>query len=184
MNTLSARIVTPEEEAQMVFHLRNTEHIKRRAYFSDIADLIEVLIDTGMWSIEFEELLYRDVKFESNLLIIRSTKSNHRLIPMTKRVAAIMKKRMLDDQHKPFNLNDIQIYRGWTWAKEQIGMKDDKGLVLYALRRTCAIRLVTAGVRLNIIHQWLGHSGIRPIPPKKLIDAAKKLEKITLPHSR
>jgi len=152
------RILTVEEESKIVSLLRNTEHSTRRDYFSDVADLIEVLVDTGMRKLEAEELMFRDVDFEKNLILVRATKGAHRRIPMTKRVATILKRRQEAGQHKPFDLNDLQLKRAWTWVREQMGLKDDKGFVLHALRSTYAFRLVNAEVDLNLIKKWLGYS--------------------------
>ncbi len=180
------RIITTEEESRIVTLLRSPELNHRKSYFSDVADLVEVLIDTGMRTLEFQELTYKDVKFENNIIFIRATKGNSRRIPMTNRVAAILKRRQELDQHKPFNLNSMQVTIAWTWVRDQMGLKDDKGFVLYALRRTCAFRLVDAGVRMDIVQDWLGYSSIRagrrfkPLTPQKLNEASVMLEKYNL----
>jgi integrase len=158
------------------------EKSQAKSYYPDVADLIEVLIDTGMRRIEFLELMYKDVNFESNLILIRVTKGNgHRRIPMTKRVATILKRRQEHDQQKPFNLNEMQISMAWNWTRDQIGLRNDREFVLHALRRTCGYRLFNAGVELEIVQDWLGYSRVRikrlaPLPLKKLAHAAKLLE--------
>lgn len=158
----NTRIVTREEEAKIVTLLRDTEHSERKGYYSDVADLIEILIDTGMRILETLELRYKDVNFKSNLITVQTTFGDrNKRIPMTTRVAAILKRRQEIDSQKPFNINDFQIHRTWTWVKEQIGLKDDKYFVLYALRRTCGYRLVNAGVDLEIVKTWLGYESIR-----------------------
>lgn len=184
----NTRLVTREEEAKIVALLRDTEHM-RKGYYSDIADLIEVLVDTGMRILETLELRYKDVNFKSNLIVVQTTFGDrNRRIPMTKRVATILKRRQETDPQKPFNINEYQISRIWNWVKEQIGLKDDRYFVLYALRKTCGYRLVNAGVELEIIQDWLGYRTIQlrrldHLPFRKLIHAAVMLDKWCSNHS-
>lgn len=152
----NSRTITREEEAQIVALLRGTEINQRKPYYSDIADLVEVMIDSGIRQLESLELLYRDVNFTDNLILIRATKGNHRRVPMTKRVAAILKRRQEIDLLKPFNLSTMQIAIAWSWLRTQMGLKDDRGFILYALRRTCASRLINAGVDHYVIKEILG----------------------------
>jgi len=177
------RIVTRDEEFSMVDVLRNREHIKAKSYYPDVADLIEVLIDTGMRRMEFLELMYKDVNFTDNLILIRVTKGNgHRRIPMTKRVAAILKRRQEIDQLKPFNLNEMQISMAWNWARDQIGLRNEREFVLHALRRTYAYRMSEAKIDMEIVQELLtsrcttSNRRFAPIPLHKLNNAVELLE--------
>jgi len=168
------RIITREEEAQIVAVLRSPEVNHRRSYFNEVADLIEVLVDTGVRVMEAMQLRYSDVDFENSLIVIKITMGNsHRRIPMTTRVATILKRRQAVDQHKPFNLNEHQIRIAWTWAKEQIGLKADKSFILYALRWTCAYRLINAGANFDMIKKWLGHSQSHSAVTKRYAELAR-----------
>jgi len=168
------RIITREEEAKLVTVLRSIEANQRRSYLKDVADLVEVMADTGVRMLEAMQLRYSDVDFESNLIIIRMSMGNsHRRIPMTTRVATILKRRQAVDLDKPFNLNEMQIRIAWTWVKEQMGLKDDKGLVLYALRMTCAYRLINDGVDPDMIKLWLGHSQTNSTVTKRYAELAR-----------
>jgi integrase len=176
------RIVTREEEIQIVALLRQTEINQRKPYFSDVADLVEVLADTGLRKLEALELMYGDIDFERKMIFIRQTKSRPRRIPMTSRVATILARRLEANQDKPFNLNEMQIRIAWTWAKTEIGINDPNSLVLYSLRRACAQRLINSGVYIEIISEWLGlpsrgidHRKI-PLTPYELTKAAEMLE--------
>lgn len=55
-------------------------------------------------------------------------------------------------------------YRGykeaWDKAKERMGLKYDTQFVPYAMRHTCAKRLVDAGVHPTVIKDWLGHTNL------------------------
>jgi len=168
------RIVSREEEVQIVALLRSPEINYRRSYFNEVADLIEVLADTGMRILEAMQLRYSDVDFENNLIVIKICMGNsHRRIPMTTRVATILKRRHEENQDRPFNLNEMQIRIAWTWAKEQIGLKDDKSFVLHALRWTCAYRLINSGIDPDMIKIWLGHSQSHSAVTKRYAELAR-----------
>jgi len=186
-NQKEMRIITHEEEAKIVALLRSHESSRGKSYYPDVADLIVVMADTGLRQMEALELLYRDVDFTGNLILVRQSKSNPRRVPMTSRVATILKRRQESYKDKSFNLNEMQLRMAWRWVKEQLGIIDVR-FVLHSLRKTCAQRLVDAGVRLDIIQDWLGYSSLKmgrrlaPLPQKKLTEAAEMLERYNLSH--
>ena len=129
------------------------------------------------------DLLYDDVHYATNLISIWINKGDRpRSIPMTKRVAAILKKRQEDKRQKPFNLTIYQSDKAWAWARKQIGLKDDNEFIIHALRHTCASRLVNKGIDLYVVKEWLGHSSIQVteryahLSPRKLKEAVEVLE--------
>jgi integrase len=84
------RVISKEEEITAVNLLRNTQHSERRKFYYDVADLVEVLIDTGMRLSEALTLSYEDVNFDSNLIHIWINKGERpRSVPMTKKVASV-----------------------------------------------------------------------------------------------
>lgn len=179
------RVISKDEETMAVNLLRNTGHSKRREFYYDVADLVEVLVDTGMRLSEALTLTYEDVNFNSNLIHIWINKGERpRSVPMTKRVASILKKRSEGKAKNPFNLTTYQSDKAWAWAREQMGLKHDNEFIIHALRHTCASRLVNAGVDLYVVKEWLGHSSIQVteryahLAPNKLAHAATVLEEI------
>ncbi|CAG0965140.1 hypothetical protein ANAEL_00858 [Anaerolineales bacterium] len=180
------RIITREEEAKIVRLLRSPEH-RGKSYHTDVADLVEVLADTGMRVGEALGLRKEDICFMKRLITVRVTKGHHRPVPMTRRVATILKRRQEAGQDRPpFNLSDMQIRMAWSWARVRIGIDDAGSLVLYSLRKSCAKRLVDAGVDLAIVYAWLGYGAIRKehrsvrLPLKKLKTAAEMLDRLNL----
>jgi integrase len=188
LNPKETRIITREEEAKLVVLLRDTEHCKVRSYYADVANLVEVLADTGMRLGEALSLLNTDIDFKNNIILIRVTKGNHRRVPMTKRVVAILKMRQEAGHDKPFNLKEHQIHRAWSWVRVRIGIDDAHQLVLHSLRRTSASRLVNAGVALDIVEEWLccnrniGGRRRKPLTPHQLVKAAEMLENSARTH--
>ena len=179
------RVITKHEETTAVNLIRNTQHSKRRWFYCDVADLVELLVDTGMRLSEALSLANEDVNFSSNLIHIWINKGDRpRSVPMTKRVASILKRRSEGKVINPFSLTTYQSDKAWAWAREQMGLKDDTEFIIHALRHTCASRLVNAGVDLYVVKEWLGHSSIQVteryahLSPNKLAHAAMKLEEI------
>jgi len=177
-----SRTITYEEEAKIVTLLRSHESSRGKNYYRDVADLVEVMADTGLRQMETLELLYRDVNFTDNMILVRQSKSSPRRVPMTNRVATILQRRQEANQDKPFNLNEMHIRMAWRWVKEVLELPEPQRLVLHSLRKTCARRLIDSGVYIEIIYEWLGHPIVHklhrkaPLPLKKLTEAAKILE--------
>jgi len=177
------RVINREEEAKAIFLLRDTKHNKRRLHYSDVADLLEVLVDTGMRLSEMLNLKYEDVDFSANLISIWVNKGDRpRSIPMTKRVRAIMEARRDGGAMMPFTLKDHQAENAWRWVRREMKLDKDAEFILHALRHTCASRLVNKGIDLYVVRDWLGHSSIQVteryahLAPHKLAHAASVLE--------
>jgi integrase len=177
------RTLSKEEEKTVVELLRYTPHTKRRYFYHDVADLVEVLVDTGMRLNECLDLVYDDVNMDSNLINIWVNKADRpRSIPMTKRVRSIMEKRKVSGVKKPFTLKDYSAENAWRWVRKEMMLGADTEFIIHALRHTCASRLVNAGIDLYVVKEWLGHSSIQVteryahLAPHKLAHAATALE--------
>ena len=179
------RVISDKELDKVVNLLRHTKHCKKRYYYPEVADLVEVLVDTGCRLSEMLNLKYEDVNFETNMISIWINKGQKpRSMPMTTRVKNIMMARKADGAIKPFKLNIDKAERAWGWVREEMGLKKDKEFLLHTLRHTCASRLVNRGVDLYVVKEWLGHSSIQMteryahLSPAKLMEAANALENI------
>jgi integrase len=177
------RVVSPDEEKEAIRLLRDTKHGKRRWFYPAVADLVEVLADTGMRLSEVLNLTYDDINFETNLVSIWFNKGDRpRSIPMTSRVKKIMEARKGNNQKNPFKLKPYQAENAWRWVRKEMKLAKDAEFVLHALRHTCASRLVNKGVDLYVVKEWLGHSTIQVtekyahLAPHKLAHAASLLE--------
>jgi len=175
------RVLTPDEESRAVELLRYTE-VSRRGLFRTVADLVEVLLDTGCRLSEVLDLEFRDVDFSSGLISIWRNKGDRpRSMPMTARVRGIFETRKTEDPVKPFRISVSCAERSWQWVRKMMNLAEDKEFVLHALRHTCASRLVNAGIDLYVVKEWLGHSSIQVtekyahLNPSKLKQAADVL---------
>lgn len=173
--------ISPDEEQQILDLLRNTEHTIRRHYYPEVADLVEVLVDTGLRLQEALDMAYQSIDFNSNLITIWINKGDRpRSIPMTARVKSILEARRINNPERPFTLKQHQAQNAWRWVREEVGLPQTA--VLHSLRHTCASRLVNRGIDLYVVKSWLGHSTIQVtekyahLAPHKLAEAAKVLE--------
>jgi integrase len=108
---------------------------------------------------------------------------NPRSVPMTARVASIMLCRastVVGPQLFPYCNKWLQ--QIWDKARHHLGHGEDAQFVPYALRHTCASRLIQRGVPLKVVQEWLGHRSITTtmryahLCPTSLLDAVKVLE--------
>ena len=177
------RVISKEEELQVVAMFTETNHHDRRSFYSQMSDLVICLVDTGMRLGELLKLKYDDVSFDNNLISIWINKGGRpRSVPMTKRVRAIMEARQTIDGKMPFHLTNDMAGTAWQWVRKQMGLENDKEFVQHALRHTCASRLLFKGVDLVTIKEWLGHADIQTtmryahMAPNKLAHAAAILD--------
>lgn len=127
----------------------------------DHADLIAVLLDTGMRTGEVWALTKRDIDFTHNLIYIFENKTDHpRSLPMTKRVRDILFARTVT-RNRPFPYDNNWLDRTWDRIRTVMGLEDDVQFVAYACRHTCATRLLQSNkVTLPELQLWLGHKNI------------------------
>lgn len=177
------RVLSKEEERQLLGLLRQ-DHGGKRVYYGEFADLIEVLLGTGMRLSEGLDLLYLDVNYSSNLIHIWRNKGDRpRSVPMTKRVKTILQSRQSINPEKPFTLVEHQAESAWAWVRKQMGLQNDKEFVIHsATRHTYASMLANKGVDIYTIKELLGHASITTsmiymhLNPGKLMDAVSVLE--------
>jgi integrase len=177
------RVLDKYEEEKSIKLLRETIHGSRRLFYYEVADLVEVLLDTGCRLSEILDLRYDDINYETNLISIWVNKGDRpRSIPMTGRVRAAMMTRQKTNKVKPFTVTIGQADKAWAWARKEMHLEKDIQFVLHSLRHTCATRLVNKGVDLYVVKEWLGHSSIQVteryahLAPSKLAHAASILD--------
>tara|TARA_R110002110_G_scaffold383869_2_gene595341 strand:+ start:207 stop:1214 length:1008 start_codon:yes stop_codon:yes gene_type:complete len=169
------RWLTYDEEETLVAKFRELER-------NDMADLIIVLIDTGMRVGEALRLQWRDI--DNGLISVWVNKSdNPRSIPMTARVKELLESRKSEGFEKPFSpVKQTTFNHVWQYVRSLLGLANDTQFVPHALRHTCASRLVQAGVPLLTVKEFLGHKAIQMtmryahLAPQNLVDAVSKLE--------
>ena len=149
----------------------------------DHVEAVTVLIDSGMRMSELWNLVDQDLDFALGLMHIWRNKTDApRSVPMTGRVKAILLRRRQFFKEALFPYHNQWLEDAWNRMKLHIGLENDIQFVPYALRHTCASRLVQRGVHLQVVKEWMGHKSIQTtlryahLCPKNLLDAAKVLE--------
>lgn len=178
------RFLTAEEEQSVLGYLRL---ICRE----DMRDLVTVAMDTGMRRGELLRLKWEDV--DNNTIRVWETKNGKpRSIPMTKRVAVILKLRFNSNPQQDmlrrlvFPLTEDAVRVTWDRVRAFMGFSDDPHFVFHMLRHTFISRLVQRGVSLRVVADLAGHTSITTtmryahLAPQNLTDAINLLE---MPHA-
>jgi len=171
------RFLTQEEEKNVL------ELLSRRGK-DDHAEAVCVLVDTGMRPSELWRLEVRDCNLERGVIVICQTKNGKpRSVPMTQRVKDILRRRSeLKKTGQLFPHDNHWMEEQWDRARAEMGLTKDSQFVPYALRHTCASRLVQRRVPFLVVKQWMGHEAIQMteryshLSPDNLFDAVKVLE--------
>lgn len=156
----------------------------------DHAEVFAVLIDTGLRSSELFRLEGRDCDFTQGVLTIWQTKNGHpRSVPMTDIVKAILEVRKSLYHSGPlFPYTNDWFEHTWDKMKAALQLSEDKQFVPYALRHTCASRLIQRGVGLSVVKEWLGHKTITVtlryahLCPSNLLNAVTVLQRRETPE--
>jgi integrase len=172
------RYLTQEEEARALALLAQWGK-------DDHVDVFSVLIDTGLRPSELWSLEVRQCDFDTGLIMLRQTKNGKpRGVPMTTRVKDIIvrRKEFTPKGQHLFPFDNFWMRPIWDRLKFTLGLTEDHDFVPYALRHTCASRLVQRGVHLGLVKEWLGHKNIQVTmryahhSPANLAEAVKVLE--------
>ena len=153
------RWLTDEEEAKALRLVLESG----RAFAEDMADLMEVLVDTGMRRGEALRLRPQDVDLAQGLVYVWVSKSGRaRSVPLTDRALGVLARRLAQAQKLGRStlfepLDRERIRRLWDWLRKQMHMEEDTEFVLHALRHTCATRMAQRGVSLYTVQHILGH---------------------------
>jgi integrase len=180
---------TPEVESAITTWLREDTPIYASKPFSPhLADLFEVLIDTGMRLSEALQGTYgREYKLDQGIIDLSpeniSLKSDApRVIPMTSRVLGILRRRQAEYPRQPFPYDKSTCSKHFKRVKAGLGITEPEAC-LHACRHTCLTRLLQAGLDIETVRVWAGHSSITVTQryvhtdTSKLHEAAEALEK-------
>lgn len=146
------RWLTEQEEQNMLNGLRVR-------LWEPHAVVVEMLIDTGLRPSELWRVTTKD--YRAGTLFITGTKNGvTRMIPLTRRCTLHVEKRLDENMSdRPlFPYHNAWMNYGWNTVKRAIGLANDKEFVVYALRHTCASRLLQRNVALHVVQGWLGHT--------------------------
>lgn len=162
------RWLTPVEEGNAVAFLR--AHGKPHA--CEFADLVEVLLDTGLRLGEALRLtdscVMPEVSGRPRLMVWEQKGGGavtSRAVPLTKRAALILAMRGNREptaprgQSRPFaGLTQDICGHLWADARAALGLAHDDEFVIHALRHTFGVRMIEAGVDIRTLQVLMGHA--------------------------
>ena len=174
------RSLTVDEEAAVVSLFAKGTRPKH----GDMADLVVVLVDTGLRLSEAlrmtdQQLGIRDewlatrknsekprgfteVDLENHAIIVWDAKAdNPEAVPMTERVHSILTRRAALGW--PFGMLTVDSADDcWVWVRKEMGLAHDKDFVIHALRHTTATRLarITKG-NVAKVQRYMRHKNVK-----------------------
>jgi integrase len=153
------RVITPEEEASFIELFE--DDLARPA----MADLLKVLIDTGMRLGEALRLEFVDTADGWIRVWGDEAKSGRsRSIPQTERVAEVIarRRRAANGEERVFHDLDVDAAQyAWGKAREMLKLDGADGPVLHSARHTFCTRLAQKGVSPWVIQKLAGHASLR-----------------------
>lgn len=158
-----------EDEARILSLLeqglkrRNDKDVQR-----DVAAMFAVAIDTGLRKGELEQLVFDDyvVDLDERILNLDPKKmalktQEYRIVPLTARAWGLLKELRKRYPSAPFQHFSPNVsYRILKHALHDLGLDTERGIGWHTCRHTCCSRLVQAGVDLETVREWAGHSSI------------------------
>ena len=173
------RWMTDEEEAEMLAFF---QYIGQE----DMEDFVKVALDTGLRRGEMLRVQARDVH-QQKLHVWESKSGKSRSVPLTKRAAAVLGKRINRTEHPTDKLfgdwSEDSLRHYWDRARHHLGLMRDPQFGIHVMRHTFCSRLAMKGVPMPAIKELAGHSSIVTtqryvhMSPDSLSDAIGTLEK-------
>lgn len=125
-------------------------------------DAFMVLWKTGLRCGELWRIERDDIDLKAGTIHIPITKAKKpRTIPMTTAVREIIERRLDTYGDVLFPYDNVWIRYTWDKARSNLGYKDDPTYTPHILRHTCATELVTKGMPLKAVQEWMGHKSIQ-----------------------
>lgn len=160
-------VFSNEDESKLIDWFASREYTpqhERRGLGGLMADLIPVLIDTGMRLSEALNSTFQD-NYDMNAKVIwlqgAMTKSGRRRrVPMSDRVWGILRRRQQRETTRPFPISKDAAIVQMRLAKEALGW-DDPDICLHACRHTYATRLLTSGIDVRTVQEFMGHADLK-----------------------
>jgi integrase len=117
-------------------------------------------LETGMRPSESRSIHRSDVREMEGIgwiVDIRKTKNgDQRSIPLTKKAKYALN--MMGDAYPWGKFTEELIRKEWQVVRRALGLNHE--WVFYLCRHTCATRLLSKGVNVKVVQNWMGHKDI------------------------
>jgi integrase len=148
------RWLTPEEEQGVIAYFRSAGEL-------DMADLVVVLVDTGLRLSEALGLTPGSIK-EGKVWVWgeESKGKKTRAIKLTTRVREVVERRSSGRELLFPGMTVFSVAWRWGKMKDALGLEHDKEFVPHALRHTFCTRLILKGVPAPVVQRLAGHADL------------------------
>lgn len=148
---------------------------------------IKFLLYTGCRPSEAQRIEWRDIT-PKGVTFWHTKTSNPRTVPLVRQAREALAWTKEHGWQQPWSeISYFAFSKMWDKARHVMGLDLDAQFVPYALRHTCASRLVQKGVDIRRVKEWMGHTSIvmtmryAHLSPTDLDNAAVLLEGTTVP---
>ena len=159
-NTLVIRKLKHANNARMRFFSEQMLAEIERVCSASFRDFFVWSVETGMRPSESRGIHRSDAREMDGIgwiVDLRKTKNgDQRSIPLTKKALEALKKRTGAYPWSEFDEQTIR--REWEVVRQALGLDGD--WVFYLCRHTCATRLISKGVNIKVVQNWMGHKDI------------------------
>tara|TARA_Y100000401_G_scaffold23031_1_gene15589 strand:- start:7883 stop:8923 length:1041 start_codon:yes stop_codon:yes gene_type:complete len=177
------RYLTPAEEIDFL-------HWSNYYQYTDLHDAMIIGLDCGLRWGEITRLQSSDYVADvlghdyGSITLTKTKNKKNRSLPVTARVDAIIKKRILKSHNSKklfFKYNYQKMNSEFNTIKNHMKI-DDLEFVFHTTRHTCASRLVQKGASLVMVKDFMGHKSMTTtlkyahLAPKNMIELTNLLE--------
>ena len=162
-----------------------------RGGYEDMKGLFIFYLDTGARNAEAHTLQWSSVDLHTGTIRFEGDRTKNgqtRMVKMSRRLALEFKRiYLLNGGKSGFVFGHVSkrgFERKWLEVRDALGFGDDKQFVIHMLRHTCCTRLLSAGVDIRTVMQWMGHHDIKitqryaHFVPSKLDDVVDALDNL------
>jgi integrase len=146
---------SPDQFKWIVYHVRTSGG----GYARKCGDLVELLTYTGLRIGEVKRLLWSDIEWDSDRLVVRESKTDagRRFVPLVPAAQKLLK-RMWEEQDRPKPGGRVSPIGECQKAMDRAcKLAQCQRLTHHDLRRLFTTRCIECGADIPTIARWLGH---------------------------
>jgi integrase len=152
-----------ETEAQILEFIRSLGTRKVRPFVQapDIADVLELLFETGCRVGELRVLPWNRVDLKAGTIAVPSTTSKSGkagVVGLTMRAVAILTARKDRGLSQAFDLDYWAVHRAWNAARRHLGQSSNPDFVPHLIRHTTGTRLYQETGDIRLVQRALRHT--------------------------
>jgi len=143
--------------SELLTELQETTKLMGYGY---LCGLWTTLVETGCRLSEILMLEWTDIEPEF-ITIIDTKNGEDRVVPIFDEVKHILDERKRQGLARPFPYRVAHTQYVWGLVKKEMGMSNEKGFVIHALRHTSITRMLSQRIGIEVVQRIVGHRDIR-----------------------